>query len=280
MGKKKRQKLKMPPLSAADKLVYWALLLLLCAAYFALLLVPLLLRRRIAFSDEMVIAYEGSVSVLWLSVPWITFFLVTLIPWLNAWQGRKPIFGLRNFQYGPPKSPKVYPLFMKNKPCVYISERKQKERRLIAVILLAVLLLSFVPLPWSLYGRTCLQKNGSIVQYSMFNRRTREFTSGDIADIQIETYRYSTGKRFRTTHWGVRMVFTTDSGREYSFDHRDFRDDEDAEIACWITATVSLLGRYNPGIIHFEGAENLYRVIESQNLNEQEAEILRSLFGL
>lgn len=279
MAKKSKKRLKMPPLSLPDKLIYWALLLVLIASYISLLAIPLWLRHRIAYADEMVIASEGSVSVLWLALPWMTFFLMTMIPWMDAYQSRRPIFGLRNFRYGPPNSPKVYPLFMKNKPCVYVSPRRKKNRRLIAVILLMVLFLSFIPLPWSLYGRTSLHSSGQIVQYSMFNRQIREFTAGDMADIRVETFRYSTGKYYRTTHWGVRLVFTTDSGRQYSFDHRDFREDGHAEVAGWLSAMVRLLGRYNPAVIHVEGIENLEQVIADRALSQQEAQLLYRLFG-
>lgn len=279
MGKKKKKRLRMPPLSPLDKLIYWALFLILCAAYIALLAVPLWLRHRIAFEQDAVIASVDSVSVLWLSVPWMTFFLITVILWLDAYQTRRPIFGRKDFRYGPPNSPKIYPLFMKDKPCVYISPRQQKQRRLIAAILIALLLLSFIPLPWSLYGRTSLHQDGSIVQHSMFNRPTQEFSSGDIADIQLETFRYSTGKHYRTTHWGVRLVFTTDSGAQYSFDHRDFRRDDDAEVVFWISAMWRLLKRYNPAIIHVSGAEDLELVVKERNLSEAEAELLYRLFS-
>ena len=191
----------MPPLSFVDKLIYWTIFLLLAGCYLVLIFGPLYLRDRIAFSEETVLAAEAHVSIMWLGVPWMTFFLMTFILWNQPYQDRKPIFGLKNFKYGPPAWPKVYPLFMKNKPYVWVSERKKKERKQIAVVLLVVLLLSFVPFPWSLYGRDCLLHDGGIAEYSMFNNRTEEFASGEIAQIQIETYRYSTGSRHRTTHW-------------------------------------------------------------------------------
>ena len=185
---------KMPPLSFVDKTIYWFLFLLLCGAYIVLLFGPLYLRHRIAFADRSVAAVEDNISIFWLGVPWMTFFLMTFIPWMQAYQDRKPIFGKRNFKYGPPAWPKVYPLFMKNKPYVFESERKKKERKQIAIVLLVVLLISFIPLPWSLYGRDCLRHDGSIVQYNMFNKEVRNFSSEEITNVKIETYRYSTGK--------------------------------------------------------------------------------------
>ena len=280
MARKAKKRLhKMPPLSFVDKLIYWTVLALLCVAYFCLLFGPLYLRHIIAFSDTTVIAAEDHVSLMWLIVPWMTFFLMTFILWLQPYQDRKPIFGRRNFKYGPPAWPKVYPLFMKNKPYVWVSERKKKERKQIAVILLVVLLASFIPFPWSLYGRDCLFYDGSIVQYNMFNRQTHEFTSGEIADIEIETFRYSTGRYNTKQHWGVRMVCKTESGKKYTFDHRDFRSDAQSETIYWLDWMLKVKNYYDPGVIHYSGWEDLDRVIANRNLNREEVELLYQLFS-
>ena len=130
MARKAKKRLhQMPPLSFVDKSIYWFILLVLLALYFLLTLGTLFLRRKIAFQDEMVIACEDNISFLWFLVPWMTFMLMTFITWYDLYQRRKPIFGIRNFKYGPPAWPKEYPLFMKNKPYVYVSEQKRKRAR-------------------------------------------------------------------------------------------------------------------------------------------------------
>lgn len=280
MARKSKKRLhQMPPLSFADKLIYWAIFALLCVAYLVLLLGPLYLRHKIAFSDTAVIAAEDNASTGWLIVPWMTFFLMTFILWQQPYQKRIPIFGRRNFKYGPPTWPKIYPIFMKNKPLVWVSERKKKERKQIAVILLVVLLVSFIPFPWSLYGRDCLFYDGSIVQYNMFNGQTHEFSSGDIADIEIETFRYSTGRYNTNQHWGVQMVFKTDSGKKYTFEHRDFRSDTNAKTLYWLEGMLAVKKRYDPSIIHYDGLENLDRVIADRDLSQEEVQMLYQLLG-
>ena len=280
MARKAKKRIhKMPPLSFVDKTIYWLLLLLLCVAYCVLLLGPLHWRHIIAFSDESVIAVEDNISTWWLGVPWMSFFLMTLILWVQPYQDRKPIFGRRNFKYGPPAWPKVYPLLMKNKPYVFVSERKRKEQKQIAIILLVVLLISFIPFPWSLYGRDCLKSNGSVVQYNMFNKQIHDFSSGEFEKIEIETYRYSRGKHHITRHWGVRMTFITESGKKYTFDHKEFRDDTQSETLYWLVAMTNIKKRYNPSIIHYEGVENLSYVVADKNLKEEETELLYQLFG-
>ena len=279
MAKKAKKRLhKMPPLSFADKLIYWTIFIVLCVVYVVLFFGPLYLRHKIAFSDEAVIAVADHASLWWLIVPWITFFLMSFILWLQPYQERTPIFGLRNFKYGPPAWPKVYPLFMKNKPPVWISERKKKERKQIMVILLIVLLISFIPFPWSLYGRDCLNNDGSIIQYNMFNRQTQEFTSDDISDIEIETFRYSTGRYNTKQHWGVRMVFKTTSGKKYPFEHRDFRSDAQSETAYWLVWMLNVKKQHDPGIIHYDGSENLNHVIGDRNLSREGIQMLYQLF--
>lgn len=280
MARKAKKRLhQMPPLAFADKLIYWAVFVALCVAYCVLLLGPLYLRHKIAFSDVGVIAVEDNASTWWLIVPWMTFFLMTFILWLQPYQKRIPIFGRKNFKYGPPAWPKVYPLFMKNKPPVWVSERKKKERKQIAIILLVVLLVSFIPFPWSLYGRDCLFYDGSIVQYNMFNGPIHEFATGDIEDIEIETFRYSTGRYNTKQHWGVQMVFKTDSGKKCTFEHRDFRSDTNIETIYWLEWMLTVKKRYDPSIIHYDGLENLDRVIADRNLSQVEVQMLYQLFG-
>ena len=269
----------MPPLSFVDKLIYWFLMLLSMVLMLGWFAGTLLLRDQIAFRDEMVIAVDDHYIIVWALVPCMTFFIMAFALLEQAYQSRKPIFGVRNFQYGPPKWPKEYPLFMKNKPPVFISERKQKERKQQAVFLLAVLLISLIPYPRSLFGRDCLNGDGSIVQYNMFNGKAQEFSPGEIESVQIETHRITIGKRAKSRIWSVRMVFTTDSGKEYSFLARDFRYDSSADIPYWLTAMLQVKRRYDPGIITYSGEEYLEKVVSDKNLTEAETQLLYELFG-
>lgn len=276
--KAKRRIRQMPRLSPLDRLIYWLIMIMLIIVYFLLIFIPIDLWHLIAFRDESVIAATGEASLLWVLIPFMTFFLMTFILWEQAYQNRRPIFGIRNFKYGPPAWPKVYPLFMKNKPRVYVSPRAKKQRRSLAVLLVVILLVSFLPFPLALYGRTVLHQDGSITEYSPFNRVYHTFYSGECAEIRIGTYRYSNGKSSPSTHWGVKMTFVTETGRKYTFDHRDFRLDTQAGISGWLTAMLSIKGRHRPEIISYYGTENLSRVIIDRNLSEAEQALLLHLF--
>lgn len=277
--KAKKRVHKMPPLSFADKLIYWLGFLLLLISYFALLFSPLYLRHVIAFADEAVVAADDHISLFWMTVPLLTFFAITFISWYQLYQSRRPFFGIKNFKYGPPAWPKIYPLFMKNKPYVFISERAKKSRKKIAVFLLGILLVSFIPFPWSLYGRDCLKRDGSIVQYNMFNVQTHEFAPRNFKEIRFETYHYRASRYSSTMHCGVQVVYTTDSGKQFSFDHWMFRNDTPSDPRYWLASMVNIKRRYDPSVIRYEGIEDLDKVIADQKMTEEEQMLLCQLFG-
>lgn len=278
MKKAKKKLHRMPKLSFIDQVVYWLGLLLLSAVYFTMALVPLLLRDRVSFADPAVIAVSENASVMWVLLPCLTFFLITFIPWSVFYNDRRPIFGLKDFKYGPPAWPMVYPLFMKNKPYVWISEKKQKEKRQTILILVILLLFSLIPFPWSLYGRDCLMADGRIQQYSMFNRQKEEFSPQEIDSVAFSVYKYSTGKYNQTTHWDVQVTLTTDSGREYSFQARDFRRDRGS--FSWLKDMMQLKTRFDASIIHYSRTDDLKKVVWDYDLPDAEEVLLYQLFGL
>lgn len=273
--KAKKKRNAMPPLSLTDKLIYWTVFVLLCAVWFGSMFGFLYLRHKIDFSDQAVIAVHDHASMLWFLVPWITFFLMTLILWMQPYQNRTPIIGQKYYRYGAKDSP----AFMKKKPPIWVGEKKKKEQKRLSRILLAILLISFIPFPWSLYGRDGLLQDGSIVQYNMFYHQTHEFSSDDIADVEIATFHYLSGKYSTTRHWGVKMSFKTDSGKKYTFEYRSFRKESDAETRSWLVWMLNIKKCYDPGIIHYDGMENMEQVIADGNLSQEEIQQLYQLFG-
>ena len=279
MAKKaKKRTNQMPRLSLVDKLIYWIIMLVLICLYFLLYLIPVNLHNRIAFEEASVIASYEKAGFLWFLIPWMTFFLMTFILWVVPYENRRPIFGIRNFKYGPPAWPKIYPLFMKNKPYVYVGPQAKKGRKHIAIFLVILLLLSFLPFPLCLYGRKTLHNNGSITEHNAFNQMIHSFYAGECKEVQIGTFRYSTGRYNTKTHWGVKMTFIMENGRKYVFDHRDFRRDTQTDICYWLTAMLNIKGRHRPEIISYHGTDKLDRVISNRNLSEAEQALLYQLF--
>ena len=278
MRKAKKKLHRMPKLSLLDQIVYWSGLILLCATYFALSFIPVILRNRIAFSDDAVVAVSEHASVIWAVLPCLTFFMVTFIPWTVFYGDRRPIFGLKNFKYGPPAWPKIYPLFMKNKPYVWGSERKQKEKKHTILILVILLLISFIPFPWSIYGRDCLMADGSIRQYSMFNNRKDDFSIHEIDNVEFSTYTYFTGKYNRTIHWDVQVTLEVSSGAKYTFQSKDFRRDHGSRF--WLTEMLRLKNLFDPSMILYRQTEDLKQVVWDYELSNEEELLLYQLFDL
>ena len=279
MGKKsKKPSRRMPPLSLGDKLIYWVLFLLLFASYFLLFIGQLFLRRSIAFSDEAVIASAEHASSLWYLLPLILYLCITLGLWDTLYMGRRPLFGRRNFKYGPPTWANVYPLFMKNKPYVYISEAKKKEKKLMRNLVLIVLVIGFIPFPWSLFGRDCLLYDGSIKQYSMFNNQTNTLEVEDITDIEISTIRSRNSRKLLSHTWSVQMVFTTADGEAYTFRSRDFRRGGQSNGISWPEAMLHTTKHFPPEIIHCSGKDDLRWVFDDHDFSPEEAQMLHQLF--
>lgn len=282
MARKAKKKLHaMPKLSVVDRLIYWSIFAVLCVLWISLGFLPFVMDNRIAFADEMVTAYNEHVSQLWMMVPWMTFFLMTFLLWHIPYEARKPIFGRKNFKYGPPAWPRVYPLFMKDKPKYWISPKQQKNKRDLAIFLVILLLLSFIPLPWSFYGRDCLHTDGTIHRYNMFNVQTREYDTSEIASVRFTAYFDSSGHR--TSHrmvWEMGVELITENGQRFFYDTRDFRKDNDAEILSWLPTMLQLKAQFDPAIVSCTGTQNLGNVMERFQMNPQEKDLLRQLFGL
>lgn len=272
--KAKKRMHRMPKLSFVDKLIYWTIFLLMVASWGGLFLGALAWRDKIAFADGSVVASDANASFLWILVPSLTWIPMSTILWTQPYQARKPIFGIRNFKYGPPAWPRVYPVFMRNKPQEWTSERKKKQRKHIAILLVLVLLISFLPYPLSLCGRESLCSDGTILEYNMFGYQTEAVTVGDIAEVEIETYRYRTSP----ARYGVHMVFRTEDGEKYVFDFSDFRDTETSETPFWLETMLQIKELYPSHMIQYDGEESIDRVFEDRNLDVECIEKLYLLF--
>lgn len=263
----------MPKLSFVDKLIYGVLYVLFIGVTVLIMAIPFVAGDRIAFADPLVVASDARAGTLWALAPTLTFFLMGLILLEIARGDRYPIFGRRDIQYGPPKYPKIYPLFMKNKPKVWVSENAKKSKKTIAVVLVVVLLLSFLPYPLSFYGRDCLYRDGSIEQYNAFNVKTRSFLSRDITAVKIETTRSSSRRRV-SDHYGVTVTLTTNVGKSYSFDAGDFGSDD------WLSQMLALKRRYDSHIVTYETEYSLEKVIREYNMSKEETALLYQLFEM
>ncbi len=259
-SKKRASKAKRrPPLCAWDKLTYWAILLLCFAAFVGIIWGTLWLQHNIAFADPEVVAYTENISTLWVIVPLFALMLGMFVPWYTAYEDRKPIWG--------PKEPPPY-----------VSPKQKKMRKYGVVFVLIVVLICLIPYPWSLFGRTCLRKDGSIVRYNMFNHRTAEYPSDEITDVCIKGALEPVGRYGSSRIGSVYMVLTTNRGKEYIFTNSEFRDDTGRDA--WLTAMMKLKAQYPPERVHYKDTDYLDKVIEDRSLTDEEIQLLYQLFDL
>ncbi len=273
--KKKKKHINMPKLSLLDKCIYClSCILLLCILTF-IGIVPILIFDTIAFADDAVVACHHW-SVLWLLVPYIAWFTGTITLWSIWYTGKKPLFGIRNYQYGPPRHPKIYPLFRKDNPPVWISESEKNNRRRNALILLVILMLTFIPYSWAFFGRDSLYYDGSISRHNIINIQSEKLSSREVQTVRFCVNSYRTGRN-SPRRWRVQVELIAQDGKEFQFGSHEFKNADDNNIA-WLTSMLALKRRFDSSVISFDGIENLEKVINDQHMTTEDAELLKQLF--
>lgn len=278
MSRKKRKTysvLPMPKLGWKDRLLYTAIIVLLIALGISGMFIVDEISQRIAFMDESVVASAGgpgSLNCIWLSL-WYCFaaIIVFIVPCCFY---RYPIFGRKDTEYGPPKHPFVYPLLMKNRPVKKYSrkeaERRKKQKRIIAAVIVGSFLICVLLVPLSVCGRTVMCGDGSMEVYNMFNQFSRRYAADEIETVSIGVY-WST--RHSDAH--VKMDLETADGKQFNFAASSFRGDEYTQLC----KMIEMKEKYG-NICVIEDADHLEEVVWRQHLTEPEIEKLYELFGM
>lgn len=278
MAKKKKKKLKMPPLSALDSCIYYLGMALCVILGLSLSLFVTLLTKRIGLSDPEVIAVDERATVLLGIFPYIAFLLLLLCPLCTAYSKCIPIFGKKGIQYGPPKYPKVYPLFMKEKPPVWVSERKKESRKTFTVFYVILVILCLLPTPAGVFGRSCLMENGDVAVYNFLNREIQRYHTVDIQELCF--YAADMHTRSRGYSYDLNAKLTMENGKTFYFDAADFRSFRNSEPASWLLYMLDLKDRVSPERITYKDPHLLSEVADTFNLSSEEIELMEQLFGI
>lgn len=213
----------MPKLGWKDMLLYWSAMVLTCGLAFSFLFVGAI-QEKIAFSDPAVLASgagAGNLLFIFLML-WGLFAFVLLLA--GPYSRRIPVFGNDAVSYGPPAYPRIYPVFMKNKPRFWVSpkelRRKKKLKCLITAVILGTFLVSAVSFPFSFYGRTVLRDDGSITVYNTVNKEVADYSGAQITDVELGIY--STHTKGGGTHWHIEFTMTTADGKTHRFPEHAF----------------------------------------------------------
>ena len=277
MARKAKKKIHpMPKLGWKDQLLYWSAMLITGIGAFVLLLFPAYYRDKLADSNPFALSWatgEGSLHHLWL-VFWL--FLACILIITGFYQKRTPVFGRSDIRYGPPAYPRVYPLFMKNKPKHWQSEKAKvravSRKRIIISILVVTFLICASLYPLSLHGRFELLNDGTVVEFDSHNQEKTHYTINDIDDVILDTDK-SSGGRYSSGSWYARVKITFSDGESCSFSVKGFADNwTDA-----IYAAQTLKEMYG-SMLHIEGTEDLWKVVLDTDMTAAEEALLYQLF--
>ena len=275
MRKAKKDVHPMPELAFWDHCIYIFLIIVFLALGVGLLFVTFKIRDMIAMQDPLVIAVEDPVSLLW-CIPAV--FCVMIIPFAflaTCYKERRPIFGRRNFRYGPPTYPRIYPLFAKKKPKEKVSQYVRKYRRFTAMALLAVFLVCLLLLPLSFYGRKCLRSDASVNVYNMYNAETKHYTKADVKKVVFDTYRAGS----KGSYWSVQVILTMENGKSYYFGVPDFVDGASGGNYHWLSEMTKIKEAFPSEQVYYSGENKINAVIARYEMNQEEAALFQRLFS-
>lgn len=267
----------MPKLGWKDQLLYITVMIITGGFSVFGWLIVMQIQDDIAFSDPQVIARtvgKGNMSCIWLML-WcmVAFGLIIAGPYQN----RFPIFGRTDIKYGPPAYPRIYPLFMKDKPKYWVSPKevqKQNCSRMIAAILLVItFLVSAAMFPLSLHGRAVLNEDGTVTVYDARNREVHQYAYYEVTSVELGTYQ-SSGRY--SGSWHIHFVITTKDSETYRFAAHSFAGTDLQQLQTMLHVKEELYG--NQCLI--SGFENVQKVIQDQYRQADEQALVYQLFEI
>lgn len=277
MARKAKKKIHpMPKLGWKDQLLYWTAMLTTGIGAIIILLFPTYYRDKLTDSNPLALSWctgERSLHNLWLGF-WLFFACILIIT--VFYQNRTPVFGRTDIRYGPPAYPRVYPLFMKNKPKHWQSEKAKAKavsrRRIVISVLVVSFLICAALYPLSLFGRYELLNDGTVVVFDSHNRQETHYAISNIDEVLLDTYK-TAGGRYSSGSWYARVEITFDDGENCSFSVMSFADN-------WTDAIhrAQILKRIYGDKLHIEGTEDLWKVVLDTDMTSTEEELLYQLF--
>ncbi len=186
MASKIKPRAKKPPLSVADKLIYYFL-------YFLAFILPLLyfycisfIAEKISYYDVDVIAFNNDFIYL-SSLPLSLLLIFTIIVIASmGLKNKQPIFGNKNYKAKYNEyTIKVYPVFsdeFKN----HYTKKNRKQVKAIAKIFLSILFVSLLILPFGICSREVITKDNQFFTVNSFNRISHSCDVNDFDKLVID----------------------------------------------------------------------------------------------
>ena len=263
----------LPKLGWQDHLLYSISCVLTFGASIAVTFISFDLQERYAFSYEEVAAANGgpgNMNSIFLFM-WLSLVCVIVV---SQYSQRFPIFGNKNVRYGPPGYPRVYPVFMKNKPKHWVSQqeiaKKKRQRNWIIVALVSTFLFSLFTFCLSIRGREVLLYNGTVQVYNGWDRQKEDYRYSEIEKVIITTH---LSQSRGSSQWFAKMEIHFQDGESCGYYHTAFRGDTKQQLQEMIRLKELYADRFV-----IEGTENLRDVIMEYDFDEAEQLLLYELF--
>ncbi len=275
---------KMPALSLLDKCLYNISFLLVFAVGVALALLYMLLCDYIAWSDPDTLAYVHRMNG-FLVAPAILYFCVSCVIVLYAQKKkRRPIFGKKGVNYGPPLWEDIYPVFSKcsarSHPRKKMPSVEIKTRRRNIALWIGVFCLLLCLVPFSILGRKTVDTSGDFYIFNALGKQTECYTHEDIFSVLIECDR-----EVENIHsdiwwlpmgydWHCRILVTMEDGETFRFSLGNFVGENLAGLRGMLFLK-SLVPKEN---IECRLDGDLEKLVQEYRMNEEETALLYELF--
>lgn len=257
MASKIKSRAKKPPLSFADKLLYYFL-------YFLAFILPLLyfycisfIAEKVAYSDVDVIAFNNDFIYL-ASLPLILLLTCSAVVIATiGLKDKQPIFGNKKYKAKYNEyTIKVYPIFSGEFKKHYINKNK-KQVKVIAKIFLSLLFVFLLILPFGICPREVISKDNQFFTVNSFNRISHRCDVEDFDKLVINVN--MSGKN---RNYVIDLDFIS-SDKTYTFSPDDFSEMsmEDALIYMLKLKSVFIDNEYeikNADRLHFLMLQNDY----------------------
>ncbi len=216
MASKIKSRAKKPPLSFADKLLYYFLYLsafILSLLYFYCIS---FIAEKVAYSDDNIIAFNNDFIYL-TSLPLILLLICSAIVIVTmGLKNKQPVFGNKKYKAKYNEyTIKVYPVFSAEFKNLYI-KKNNKQVKTIAKIFLSVLFVFLLILPFGICSREVITKDNQFFTVNSFNRISH---SCDIEDFDKLVININVSGKNR--NYVINLDFIS-SDKTYTFSPHNF----------------------------------------------------------
>ena len=285
-NRRKRNKLKRPPLSFLDKCVYFLLLLMFLTimGFYLLFAAGVLGKERFFVSQEIVaVTFTG----LGWRFPFLFYLLLTFLPlFCGSYEERIPFFGNRDQKYRSVQWKVVTPIFSKEWREKRKCERPSRIRfrRQLWTIWVVGLLITVLLIPLGLFGRIELDNRNILHRYNFLNQETHSYSAHEVEEMSVSLYGIKSvtpsrmsAIRYLRNRYKLCVYLYLPDGDKVKLDYAGFYGEDRESIFRQI---LELKEQIDPDKIRYNNSHRLDDYIEKRDLSYVEQELIRAIFDV